>query len=58
MPEVLDFEAVLSDPIRFFLLKESLCNNDPQGLLFAANKERPCQEFLKLELGMKKYEEH
>jgi hypothetical protein len=39
-------------PSVFFPLK-SLCNNDPQGLLFAANKEPPCQEFLKLELGVK-----
>ena len=58
MREVLDFDAILSGPICFFPLNESLCNKDPQDLLFAANKEPPCQKFLKLELGMKKYEKH
>ena len=39
----------LSYPIpSVFPLKKSLCNNDPQGLLFAADKEPPCQEFLRL----------
>ena len=51
-----------SCPIRshlFFPLKKSLCNNDPQGLLFAANKEPPCQQFLRLlYLRMKKHENH
>ena len=51
MREVLDFDAILSGPICFFPLNESLCNKD-------ANKEPPCQKFLKLELGMKKYEKH
>ena len=49
MPCPKSFISKSSYPIPSVLpLKKSLWNNSPQSFLFAANKEPPCQEFLRL----------
>ena len=55
--EILDFDAILSGPTVFPTQRVALqqLKIRCQGL-FAANKEPPCQESLRFELWMKKYE--
>ena len=52
--EVLDFDAILSGPICFFPLNESLCNRDPLPRFVC--KQRAALPGILLNFGMKKYE--
>ena len=56
VPEVLDFDAILSGSHLFFSHSHSRSATEIRCQGLFANKGPPCQESLKFELWMKKYE--